>query len=226
MRVWENFLTERDKKHLAAGWCKQTPFGLGENLALVIVDNFADSVGDPGEDPIQAVQKSSVRFGAESWEAVQHTNQLLNVARRCGIVIVHTTMVGFSIDRGIMGRVGCQEHQFHPDNMPEAGELVIVKFHASAFLGTSLDAQLRTRGVDTVLICGNSTSGCVRATVVDAAGLGFHVGIVEECIFDRTEASHAMSLFDMDQKYADVISLEKAMSHVMARTSEVNGVVA
>jgi maleamate amidohydrolase len=118
--------------------------------------------------------------------------------------------------QGRLARAGSSAHTFHPDNFPETGELIVQKAHASAFLGTSLDAQLRTRGIDTVFVCGNSTSGCLRATVVDAAGYGFLVGIVEECVFDRTEAAHAMSLFDMDQKYGDVISIDEASAYLEA----------
>src|SRR5262249_24820053 len=94
------------------------------------------------------------------------------------------------------------------------GELIIYKSSSSAFMGTSLAAQLVTRNIDTLLVCGNSTSGCVRATVVDAAAKGFKVGVVEECVFDRTEASHAINLFDMDQKYADVISFQDALKFI------------
>ena len=216
MPIWDAFLTDRDKEHLARGWQKDEPFGFGDHVALIIVDNFADSVGDPGEDQLDAVLKSPARFGAEGWVSVQRTKDLLGVARRVGTVIVHTTITD-PVMTGVQGRLaGAQSfaHRFHPDNLPEAGELIIHKGHASAFLGTSLDAQLRTRGIDTVFVCGNSTSGCLRATVVDAAGYGFRVGIVEECVFDRTEAAHAMSLFDMDQKYGDVISVQAAADYL------------
>jgi nicotinamidase-related amidase len=216
--IWEAFLTDRDKEHLARGWQKDSPFGFGDHVALIVVDNFADTVGEPGEDQLEAVLKSRARFGAEGWVSIQRTKELLGVARRAGTVIVHTTITD-PVMTGIQGRLaraGSSAHTFHPDNFPETGELIVHKAHASAFLGTSLDAQLRTRGIDTVFVCGNSTSGCLRATVVDAAGHGFRVGIVEECVFDRTEAAHAMSLFDMDQKYGDVISIDEASAYLEA----------
>src|SRR5688572_5628501 len=90
---------------------------------------------------------------------------------------------------------------------PLPGDVVIHKGASSAFLGTPLTMLLRDLGVDTVVCCGETTSGCVRATVVDASSLRFHVAVVAECCFDRTQMSHHVSLFDMDQKYADVVSL-------------------
>ncbi|MDP7505430.1 MAG: isochorismatase family protein, partial [Nitrospinota bacterium] len=86
-------------------------------------------------------------------------------------------------------------------------ELVIHKLKPSMFYGTSLVGMLNDLKVDTLLVAGTTTSGCVRATVVDAFSYNYAVGVVEECVVDRWESSHAMTLFDLDAKYADVISL-------------------
>ena len=75
-------------------------------------------------------------------------------------------------------------------------------------------AQLNHLGIDTLLVTGESTSGCVRASVVDAASYRFRVQVVEECVFDRHEACHAINLFDMHQKYADVISIDAAVNYL------------
>lgn len=214
IRVWDRFLTERDKQHLALGWQKTEPFGLGARAALVVIDNWTTVVGDGPEDILEVMSKSSSHCGVEGWEAVQRTRTLLEAARRRGMFVVHTTVkdpVATAIFARSAGGIGEPAFEFHRDCSPDSGELVITKSYASAFLGTSLSAHLVTRGIDTIVVCGNSTSGCVRATVVDAAGGGFHVGVVEECVFDRTEASHAINLFDMDQKYADVISYDAAL---------------
>jgi nicotinamidase-related amidase len=103
-----------------------------------------------------------------------------------------------------------------PQLTPTDEEIVLHKLAPSAFHGTPLSGLLRSFGVDTVLVTGNSTSGCVRATVVDAASELFRVIVVEECVYDRTEASHAMNLFDMDQKYADVLPLAEVMAWLEA----------
>ena len=90
---------------------------------------------------------------------------------------------------------------------PQPGDLVLEKNGPSAFHRTPLQDYLVALGVDTILVVGESTSGCVRATVVDGTSLRYKVGVVEECVFDRTEACHAINLLDMHLKYADVINL-------------------
>lgn len=96
---------------------------------------------------------------------------------------------------------------------PQPGELVIQKTAPSGFQGTPLQFWLQYHGIDTLIVCGETTSGCVRATVVDGCTARFRMGIVAECCFDRTEASHWVNLFDMDQKYGDVITVDQAAAY-------------
>jgi nicotinamidase-related amidase len=103
---------------------------------------------------------------------------------------------------------------------PIEGEVVLRKTGPSAFFGTPLVSLLTQLRVDTILIAGESTSGCVRATVVDGASYRFKMIVAEECVFDRQEATHAMNLFDMDQKYADVIPLEEAIAYLHRATGD------
>jgi nicotinamidase-related amidase len=97
---------------------------------------------------------------------------------------------------------------------PLPSELVIRKIKASAFFETPLLTYLQYMGIDSLLITGATTSGCVRASVVDAISYGFRCFVVEECVFDRFELSHLVNLFDMNTKYADVISLEEALKYI------------
>jgi maleamate amidohydrolase len=97
---------------------------------------------------------------------------------------------------------------------PEAGEPVVVKQYASAFFGTSLTSTLHAAGVDTVVIAGVSTSGCVRATAMDALNSGFRPQVVRDAAADRTPALHENNLADLDAKYADVIDLANALAHL------------
>ena len=97
---------------------------------------------------------------------------------------------------------------------PQPGDLVIKKASASVFHGTPLLFHLQYEGIDTILACGETTSGCVRASVVDGATYRYRMGVVEECCFDRTQASHWMNLFDLNQKYADVIKKEQAIGYM------------
>ena len=95
-------------------------------------------------------------------------------------------------------------------------DLMIYKQRASSFFGTPLVAHLTQAGVDTVIIAGESTSGCVRASVADAYNYGFHVVVVEECCFDRNQLTHKVNLFDMHHKYADVMHIDEIAEHLEA----------
>ena len=97
---------------------------------------------------------------------------------------------------------------------PRPGEPVLVKQYASAFFGTSLAASLHTLGVDTVVVAGVSTSGCVRATAMDALNSGFRPQVVRDACADRSEALHLNNLADLDAKYADVVDLAEALAHL------------
>ena len=100
------------------------------------------------------------------------------------------------------------------DFRPQAGDVVITKQRASVFYGTPLMAHLTQLGIQTLIVCGESTSGCVRATAVDAYSHGFHVTLVEECCFDRSIISHKVNLFDMHHKYADVMHVDEVVKHL------------
>tara|TARA_B100000282_G_scaffold248014_1_gene191762 strand:- start:82 stop:435 length:354 start_codon:yes stop_codon:yes gene_type:complete len=102
----------------------------------------------------------------------------------------------------------------HPAFEPKDGDLIIRKERASAFHSTPLVAHLTRLGVNSLIICGESTSGCVRASVVDAYSYGYHVTIAEECVFDRSAISHKVNLFDLHHKYADVMVLDEITAHL------------
>jgi nicotinamidase-related amidase len=97
---------------------------------------------------------------------------------------------------------------------PEPRDVLLRKSKPSAFFGTGLLHYLLELKVDTLLVTGTTTSGCVRATVIDAFSHNFNVAVVEECTFDRGEASHAINLFDMNAKYADVVSLQTTIDYL------------
>jgi maleamate amidohydrolase len=98
-------------------------------------------------------------------------------------------------------------------------DTVIVKKGASAFFGTNLAAILAAQGVDTVVICGATTSGCVRASAVDSVQSGFQTIVVRDCVGDRAQGPHEANLFDMNAKYADVIDLEETLDYVGGLTA-------
>jgi nicotinamidase-related amidase len=105
------------------------------------------------------------------------------------------------------------------------GEMLLVKKYASCFFGTDLAARLVTRQVDTLLIAGCTTSGCVRATAVDACSLGLHTIVVQEAVGDRAELPHIANLFDIDAKYGDVVELDEALGYMRGLAGRVETAV-
>jgi nicotinamidase-related amidase len=105
-------------------------------------------------------------------------------------------------------------YAIRPEFKPQPGDVVITKQRASAFFGTPLIAHLTQLGIRTIVMCGESTSGCVRASAVDAYSHGFHVVLVEECCFDRSPISHKINLFDLHHKYADVMKIDEVVAHL------------
>lgn len=93
---------------------------------------------------------------------------------------------------------------------------MIVKERASAFYGTPIMSELNRRGIKSLIVCGESTSGCVRASVVDAYSAGYHVTVAEEAVFDRSILSHKVNLFDLHHKYADVMTVDEIVGHLEA----------
>jgi nicotinamidase-related amidase len=218
-------LTPRDREHLAiTGWAKKKPFGFGQTPVCLVIDDNYSVLGLTREPILESIKTWPMSCGLEGWEAIDRTVDLLRAARGNNVPVIYVH--GF--DKGFVpwGRRPQREQLAHlPAEMrakandiveeiaPQPGELVLEKAAASAFHGTPLLFHLNYFGVDTVIACGETTSGCVRASVVDGATFRFNMGVVEECTFDRTEASHYINLFDMHQKYADVISLSEAVDY-------------
>ncbi len=160
-------------------------------------------------------------------DVVDRCAELLGAARGAGIPVVHTTVRyrADGVDGGLFIRkvpalrlfcdgAGTDWHETLPAVAPRAGELVITKQYASAFAGTSLAASLVAMGVDTLVLCGVSTSGCVRATATDAIALGFRPMVVAEACGDRSEGIHRANLTDLDLKSADVVDIDEVLTRL------------
>ncbi len=230
-RVWDQFLTNQDKEHLASSQ-KDRTVGFGKRAAILNVDLYRGVFGDENLPLLEGIKLWPGYCGPVGWESIPHTQKLIAAGRRAGIPILHVT--GLSPDSsGVKGwneaihqrpekkEVDPAIRQRHARRFdiidevaPEPGDVVLHKSAPSAFFGTPLMAQLNKLDVDTLIVTGESTSGCVRASVIDAASNRFRVQVVEECVFDRHQACHAINLFDMDQKYADVIPLATALDYL------------
>ena len=226
--VWDRFLTPADQAHLARSQDRRV--GRGERPALLLIDLYRAVFGDRPEPLLEAIQTWPSSCGPAAWDALPHIQRLLAAARGAGIPVIHITMLANAgmpgWFEGIHGQkatrptdpAALDRQRRSPEIIDELapidGEVVLRKSAPSAFWGTPLMAELNRLDVDTLIVAGESTSGCVRASVIDAASYRFRVQVVEQCVFDRHEAPHAINLFDMHQKYADVIPLEDALQYI------------
>lgn len=222
VRPWDPFLTDRDKAHLAAS-PKKSRYGFGKRAAVLSVDNYRKAIGDEREDILESIKRWPSSTGREGWDALARITSLFEGARAADVPVIHITglaqeesgvapwgaLLGGRHDLGNAAGLqnGHQQRAYEivPQAAPLPGEVVLKKTAPSAFFGTPLAAHLISLNVDTVIVCGEAVSGCVRATVVDARSYRFRVIVVEDCVYDRHEATWAMNLFDMDQKYGDVV---------------------
>lgn len=192
---------------------------VGPRPALLAIDLYnLVYLGDPGRLPHELVDEFPSSCGRFAWDAVAPTRELFALCRGAGLPVFHVTG---SVRRGRAQSTRRQAAaaagdmlDIHPAFAPAPGEAVIRKERASAFHSTPLAAHLTQAGVSSLVVCGESTSGCVRASVVDAYSHGFHVTVAEECVFDRSELSHKVALFDLHHKYADVMTLAEISGHL------------
>jgi maleamate amidohydrolase len=190
---------------------------VGRNPAVLAIDLYNKAYLG-GDRPVREVNaKHQGSCGENAWKAIQPTQQLFAAARASGVPVIYTTR---HANTGVQSTNRSKRHEeeevyaIFEGLAPLPGELVIYKERASAFFGTPLIAHLRRLGVESLIICGESTSGCVRASTVDAYSYGFHSVVVEECTYDRSTLSHKVNLFDMHHKYADVMHVDEVVAHL------------
>jgi len=159
-------------------------------------------------------------------DCVKEVPEVLDLAREKGVSIIHTRVLynphnyqdgGIWIEKAPVLKdlvPGNPYAEFCPEVVPPEGETIIVKNYASAFFGTSLSSMLAAQGADTLIILGCTTSGCIRASAVDAVQHGYRPIVVRECVGDRHEGPHEANLFDINAKYGDVISKNEALEYL------------
>lgn len=190
----------------------QGRFGFGERPALVVID-MAYGWTDPAYAGGSARLDSAVT-------AIQH---LLPAARASGVPVIYTTAMTdvpqFKSAADLSPGFRPWDHHAAEIDVrlqPQPGELIIRKEHASAFAGTALLSHLIPQGIDTLLITGCSTSACVRATATDAKSHGYRPMIIREAVQDRCEISHEFTLFDIQARFADVVTLAETVAYLRA----------
>lgn len=182
-------------------------------------------------DMIQAFTDPEAMLGSNLDAQIQATQQLVSAARQAGLPIIYSSVSYDEADfkdagiwafkqKGVMTlRAGTPAVALDPRLERLPGEGWLVKKYASCFFGTDLASRLTSRGVDTLILAGCTTSGCVRASAVDALQAGFRPMVVRECVGDRSAAAHEQSLFDLQAKYADVVSLSQTSDYFQTLVS-------
>jgi maleamate amidohydrolase len=210
-------------------------WGYGKRTALVLIDLYRWAFGDRRQPMHEATRDWPGSCGDAAWDALPHIQALLDAARSARIPIVHITGLppGESgVSNWTDAAFGGESVFFHTGPIdadkqrrrfdiidelrPLPGEALLRKNAPSAFFGTLLIAHLNSLGADGLILAGESTSGCVRASCIDARSYRFKVTVAEECLFDRHQAPHAINLFDMNQKYADVLAVGEIVAHLQS----------
>jgi maleamate amidohydrolase len=184
--------------------------GLGQKPALLVID-MQRGFTEP-ESPL----------GASAPETVAAIAWLLDVARRVSLPVFYTVCVAApppavwqqKLPANAVLTPTSKWVEVDPALTPAAGETVIYKHFASAFFGSDLHERLQAVGIDSLVVTGMTTSGCVRASVVDACSYCYRVVVPAEAVADRLDASHVVSLFDMDLKYGDVLAIDDVVARL------------
>jgi maleamate amidohydrolase len=190
--------------------------GFGAAPAVVVVD-FTRAFTEPGD---------SMPLAADFAAEIEATTRVLASARAARTPVYYTAAVYEEpdiADAGIWAkkvpasvtlRAGTPGVELDPRLGRRGDEALVIKKYASAFFGTDLASRLTARGVDTILLCGCTTSGCVRASAVDGLQHGFRVMVVREAVGDRNPAAHRQSMLDMQAKYADIVTLDSTTEYL------------
>jgi nicotinamidase-related amidase len=222
-RPWDGIVSETDLAvYRAAGFGR--PAGIGSRPALLVIDVQYRTVGESPKPILEALKDYPTACGERGWEAVGRIADLVRVFRKSGLPVLYPCVApkgehdagGLAAKAPALLGISARGYEFVAEIAPQPGDLILPKAHASAFFGTPLASYLVRFGVDSLVLTGCTTSGCVRATAVDACSLNYRVMVPEECVYDRAEVSHAVNLFDLASKYADVVPLAQAIASIEA----------
>jgi maleamate amidohydrolase len=217
---WADVITDDDlRRYEAAGFGR--PGGIGSRPALLIIDAQYRTVGMTPKPFFQSVEEDfTTSCGDVGWDALANVAELLPLFRANGWPVIYPYVAPKkAFDQGRLGAkvpgimsIPEEGYDFVESIAPVDGEILLPKRHPSAFFGTPLLSFLIERGVDTLVVTGATTSGCVRGTVVDGFSYNFRVVVPHDAVYDRSSTVHQVNLFDMAQKYADVASTAEVVA--------------
>jgi maleamate amidohydrolase len=200
-----------------AGFGHHTP--IGRKPALLVIDVQYATTGEHPMPLPQALDYHPMNCGSSAWEAVAKIAELVGAFRALNSPVIYPHVAPRKV-RDPNRRMPMAS-EFNPRHWeiveevaPVGGDIVIPKTGPSAFTGTPLVNHLIKLGVDTLVLAGNTTSGCIRASATDAYAFHFKVMVVSDAVYDRSPISHAVSLFDIHNKYAEVVDTATAIQRV------------
>ena len=218
MKPWDGIISDEEQRaYRAAGFGK--PTGFGRRPGLLIIDVQYRTVGTRPMPFWEAIKEFPTSCGEVGWKAVVHIERLLKLFRANGWPVLYPHVApkeqfdaGRLADKvpALMG-VAPKGYEFVAEVAPLPGDTLVPKKHPSAFFGTPLASYLIDKGIDSVIVTGCTTSGCVRGSVVDAFAYNFRVAVCQDAVYDRSHVSHCVNLFDMAEKYADVMTTDQCL---------------
>lgn len=218
---WKDVVPPADMK-LYSCYTRETYVGPRPALLAIDLYNIVYRGGPRSPYELDPIYPNSC--GVFAHEAIEPTKRLFAAARAAGVPIFYCTQETRPNNRppgavstrrqGSSMPIENDDYDIYHEFTPQAADVVIRKQRASVFQGTPLISHLTILGINSLVVCGESTSGCVRASCVDAYSTGFHVSLVEECTFDRAALTHKVNLFDLHHKYIDVMHVDEVVTHL------------
>lgn len=219
MAAWDGIIPDADLAiYQQAGFSRQPRWD--GRPALLVVDALWAFIGHQPVDVLEAIKEYPTACGKAGWDGLARIADALLFFRQAGLPVIYVCADGAGKSlygattrtRRGEGAADPSAYDIPEQIAPEAGEAVVMKTKASGFFRTSLDVLLWRNKIDTVLIAGATTCGCVRATTVDAHSLGFETIVLQDAVWDRSPFSHAVSLFELSMKYAAVTTVEETVA--------------
>jgi nicotinamidase-related amidase len=224
-RPWADVISADDEeRYERAGFGR--PSGWGAHPALLIIDMQYRTIGNTPKPFYESLEDYTTSCGEVGWAAMEQVVRLLAAFRAAGRPVLYPHVApklaedrGGTLGQKVPGIMDVPDrgYEFPEQIAPRSGDLLLPKKHPSAFFGTPLASYLIGLGVDTLVVTGCTTSGCVRGTVVDAFSYNFKCVIPADAVYDRAATVHQVNLFDLAQKYADVLTTDEVVQHIDAR---------
>lgn len=221
--LWKDLYSD-DVLSLYSYYARDTK--VGPNPALLLIDFYNECFRGGPLQPQELMPEFPSSCGVYAHRTIEPTKRLIAAARAADIPIFYSTGDDLPNSKPVQKAAGVtkrrhvnrqdDDYAIYPDLAPAPEDVVIRKHRASCFYGTPLLLELANLGIRSLIVGGGTASGCLRAGVVDAQSAGFHVSVVEECVFDRADIPLKSNLFDLGHKYVDVMHLDEVEEHLIS----------